>query len=332
MEGTEILQGQNEKYRIAQRRPFAYGRISVLYEGVDEQHNAVCLKLYRDMPTNQLGNEAYEEFITELKAQSSLKHHNIIHIIDFGSSSGDESGPFVVYPLCTGGNLREFCNERSYIPLVEALQILEQIAKAIDFAHSSGFIHGDIKPENVLFPSDRYHVLLADFGISRFFPIEETVATTAVGIASGTTAYLSPEQIEHNRQNTRSDLYSFGLLAYELLTGRLPFNRDTPLYSQMKAKIEGNLIDISDANPKLPPAVAKAFRSILNTDGHQRPESASTFCRMLRGEKVTIGKPSIRAVSNPLDPRIKVALITAVIGAIAAIIVAAIKVLPELLK
>ncbi len=221
--------------------------------------------------------------------------------------------------------------EKPYLPVAEALAYLEQIAMAVDHAHSCGFIHGDVKPENVLFENNRSHPLLSDFGMSRYFP--RTAAITVTG-AGGTPAYLSPEQIADSQQSPRSDIYSLGLVAHELLTGKLPFDLSAPAFRQMKAKVDGQLAEPRDANPNLSDTVVSALRCALQRDRDLRPKTAVEFCRMLRGDTA----PTVPTASkskgfwSSLDDKLKIALITGLIAAVAGIITALIKIVPELIK
>lgn len=294
-DATDFLEGQVNRYKLTGRRPFAYGRISVLYKGVDFDRNPVCLKLFKEMPMSpevEIGEPA--EFFSELGAQQRLQHRNILQILDYGRGTEEDPGPFIAYPFCKGGSLRSLMTGRTYVPLTEAVPILTQIATAIDFAHNNGFIHGDIKPENILFLEAASHVLLSDFGMSRHFPITEHVSSVRRYPIAGASAYLSPEELERGDQSIRSDIYSFGVVAYELLTGSLPFDMSVPLYTQMHAKISGNLIDPRKANPSLPVTVGLALECALQADPHYRPHSAEHLCHMLAGEQVfEVKKPDI---------------------------------------
>jgi len=147
-------------------------------------------------------------------------------------------------------------------------------------------IHGDIKPENVLLSSDRLTAFLADFGIAQNFGVMELMATTTINVGrGGSSAYLSPEQLSENKQSTKSDIYAFGLVAYELLTGRLPFDISAPPFEQMLARVSGNLLDPRKANPALSEGVAEALLRALSRDPAARPQTAIAFCNLLAPAK-----------------------------------------------
>ena len=225
---------------------------------------------------------------------------------------------FLVLPFVEGGNLRQLIRNRDFVPLSEALPILGQIAAAIDMAHARGVIHGDVKPENILLSADKSHAYLCDFGMAKYFAIEESISTatesmlprvernesmavTSGAPMAGSTAYLSPEQIESGAQSPRSDIYSLALLTYELLTRRLPFDISVGAFQQMKAKVEGKLIDPGSANPYLSPATRAALLRGLALNPDDRPSSATELC-----EELSATKPSSPGAALPMSRRSEV--------------------------
>jgi serine/threonine-protein kinase len=345
------LQGINGIYLINDLQPFAYGRISVLFKGMDQNQGSVCIKIFRYPPRAPGERSLMNEFIRELTAQKALKHPHILPIVDFGRETSEEPAPFLILPLCEKGDLRHFMKSKSFIPFEEALPVLQQVALAIDFAHKSGFIHGDIKPENILFLEDVSHCYLSDFGMSKYFSIEEAISTVEPYVGGGSTSYLSPEQIADGKQFPSSDIYSFAMVAYELLTGCLPFDISVPPFKQMVQKIEGTLIDPNDANPALSTEARSALLKALEPSPKKRPSSASEFCQMLitgvsietiPNERVTttiknnvktdIKQRRLKNFWTSLEPTTKVAIITAIIAAIAGIITAIIQIIPALRK
>lgn len=323
---NELLTGRVSNYEITQRRPFALGNDSALYLGKSIEGAEVCIKLFRVPPETETAENSTEEFINEIQAQHKLKHQNILSILDYGEQAEHEAGPFIVYPFCDKGTLRKIIKEKPYLPITEALTYLEQISLAIDYAHSCGFIHGDLKPENILFKSNRIHPLLCDFGMSRYFPRRAEISLAPD--AGGTLEYLSPEQIEGGQQSQRSDIYSLGLVAHELLTGKLPFDTSATAFMQMQSKVSGQLEDPSIANPNLSKTVISALKSALEKDPNLRPKTAGEFCKMLRGEiNAKENKFSIPIKFwQVLDMKFKVAVIVALIGALATIVAAFINV------
>lgn len=333
MSESSLLQGRIGTYKIKGIRPFAFGRITVLFEATDQNGSSVCVKVFRGPPANARGESLTEEFLREISVHQRVRHPNILPILDFGNEEGKEPRLFLVLPFCRGGNLRELMKEKDFLPPAEALPILGQVGSAIDHAHGCGVIHGDIKPENILLSGDRSYVYLTDFGISKYFAIEERISTAVPSMAAGSTAYLSPEQIDEGSQSPRSDIYSFAVVAYELLTGSLPFDVRTGSYRQMQAKVSGNLIDPVVANPAISEGTRVALLQGLKVDRKERPRSAVDFCQMLGGAKEPVRTPPgrVSAFWESLQPMSKVALVTAIITALTAIITAAIAIIPGLM-
>lgn len=264
---------------VADPTPFAYGRSSVLLRATGDGGAQLCIKLFSHVQGDTWDNVA--AFEREVTAQSQLSHPHILPVLDYGLRSRPHGSPFVVFPYCAGGNLRGLLRERRYHPLGAVLPLLEQLASALDFAHGSGYVHGDVKPENMLFSADRRHAFLSDFGMSNVFAAQERFSTVVPGPQGGTTAYFSPEQISENQQTPLSDIYAFALTAYELLTGRLPFDPNLPTFKQMIAKVKGEVTDPRRFNPQIGDHARAALLAGLQVDPLQRPRSATQFCHLL---------------------------------------------------
>jgi hypothetical protein len=280
MADSAVLQGHSSSYRLKSDRPAFLGRVSVLYLAEDVQTGtAVLIKTFRPEIAEP---GAIESFYAELDALQALRHPHILPILDHGESIAGQGPYFIALPHCGGGNLRRSLTGAQFVPVASASPLLRQVGGAIDHAHGQGVIHGDIKPENILLSADRGTAFLADFGIARHFAVLERVASTVANAAAiGTSAYLSPEQLSENKQSTKSDIYAFALVAYELLTGRLPFDIAAPPFKQMLARVSGNLLHPREANPALSDDVSKALLQALHRDPAARPRSAIAFCNLL---------------------------------------------------
>lgn len=202
----------------------ASGGTSTVYRGLDTRlDRPVAVKV---MDSRYAGDEQFlTRFQREARAVARLKDPGLVAVYDQGL---DARHPFLVMELIEGGTLRELLAERGPMPPYAVAAVLRPVLGGLAAAHRAGLVHRDVKPENVLI-SDDGDVKIADFGLVR--------AVAAAGITStsvilGTVAYLSPEQVRHgppNRASPCSDVYSAGILTYELLTGRTPFTGDSPL-------------------------------------------------------------------------------------------------------
>ncbi|HVD02087.1 MAG TPA: serine/threonine-protein kinase [Candidatus Dormibacteraeota bacterium] len=158
-------------------------------------------------------------FLREAKALRRMNHPNVVQVLDTGEAEGM---PFMVFDYVPGGSLADHMADGP-IPLGDALRLLDGIAKGLDYAHGCGIIHRDVKPANVLLDTAGVPVI-ADFGLARLL---EQPSATATGMFAGTPAYMSPEQAEGQAITPASDQYSLAAMAYELLTGQVPFPGDT---------------------------------------------------------------------------------------------------------
>jgi serine/threonine-protein kinase len=204
----------------------ASGGMSTVYRGLDVRlDRPVALKV---MDSRYSGDQQFlTRFQLEARAVARLKDPGLVAVYDQGL---DARHPFLVMELVEGGTLRELLAERGPMPPHAVVAVLRPVLGGLAAAHRAGLVHRDVKPENVLI-SDDGDVKIADFGLVR--------AVAAAGITSssvilGTAAYLSPEQVRDGSASPRSDVYSAGILTYELLTGRTPFTGDTALSIAMQ--------------------------------------------------------------------------------------------------
>jgi tetratricopeptide (TPR) repeat protein len=217
------------KYRIIEE--IGRGGMAVVYKAVHPVLGRyVAIKVLP--PQFTFEKKFVERFRREATAASTLNHPNIVIIHDVDQ---EDDIHYIVMEYLEGQPLSELIKEQGSLPLSRALKIMHQISSALDYAHSLGFVHRDIKPSNIIIgPED--HATLTDFGIVR---TADGTSVTKEGAPIGTPEYMSPEQCDGKQADSRSDIYSLGVVLYEMLTGQVPFTADTPLvvmYQQVNKK------------------------------------------------------------------------------------------------
>jgi serine/threonine-protein kinase len=215
-----------------------------------------------------------ERFHREAKAISRLDHSNILTIYDYGEQDG---WTYMVSPYIGGGTLTARLRRGPW-SVSEALTILEPLASALDYAHAEGLVHRDVKPSNVLF-TERDRLVLTDFGIARM--VESSTLLSQAGLIVGTPMYMSPEQAEGHPAGPVSDLYSLGVVAYEMLTGRPPFVGETPL-ALLRAHVDKPLPPPRSLNPAVTDMVEAVLLKILAKDPDDRYASGAQLISALR--------------------------------------------------
>jgi serine/threonine protein kinase len=195
------------------------------YEAALDRH--VALKV---LPGEFLHDQDFSErFNREARLIAKLEHPNIIPIYNFGIDQASHT-PWISLRLISGGALSSSIKQRR-LGLDRVVDIIQGAASALDYAHSRGVVHRDVKPQNILL-DEAGRVYLADFGIAKMF--EGTSALTQAGMITGTPQYMAPEQATGQQLDNRADIYALGVVAYEMLTGRVPFTADTPIAVLMK--------------------------------------------------------------------------------------------------
>ena len=214
-------------------------------------------------------------FLREAQAISRLSHPNILPLIEFGE---DQGMLYLVMPLAREGTLRDLIKQRNGpLPPEEAIPLFIQLCNAVQYAHEQGIVHRDLKPQNVLL-QQRTHVLLADFGIARDSSVDTNLTATGTGI--GTVEYMAPEQAI-GQADARSDIYSLGIVLYQLLTGNVPYSGSTPFQILLKHTNE-QLPDPRAFNPSLPAEMVEVLRIALAKQGQNRFQSAQALARAVQ--------------------------------------------------
>ncbi|HLY26417.1 MAG TPA: serine/threonine-protein kinase, partial [Aggregatilineales bacterium] len=210
--------------------------------------------------------EFEKRFQREAEAIASLSHPFILKVFDYGQQ-GDQV--YLVTELLKGGSLADAIRKEPLSP-ESAGRTLDQIASALDYAHERGIIHRDLKPANVLL-DEKGNAHLTDFGIAKI--LSENNTLTQSGAAIGTPAYMSPEQWQGTALDARADVYALGVVLFEMLTGKLPFQADTA-YSMMHLHVNEPIPSIRQVRPDLPAAVETIINKALAKNREERFASA----------------------------------------------------------
>ncbi len=234
----------------------------------------VAIKIIAPNLTND--PEIVRRFRDEARRTARLEHPNIVPIYGFGQA--DNGSLYIIMRYVDGLTLQQLLARERPFAISRAIDLVRQVAEALDYAHTRGVIHRDIKPSNILVEiGDR--VTLVDFGIARALG---EVSTTGLGLVVGTPQYLSPEQVRGEPHiDGRADLYSLGLVLYELLAGRSPFNISEP-GAMYHAHLAQPIPPPTEFRPGIPPAVVNVVMTALAKDRTQRYPSASDFLDALR--------------------------------------------------
>jgi len=242
------------------------GGMGAVYKARDtELDRLIALKVIR--PDIARHPEALARFRQELLTARQVSHKNVVRIFDIGEGDGIK---FITMEYVPGRDLRSILADRGKLPVSEALPIVRQICSALEAAHAEGVIHRDLKPGNVM-REEQGRIVVMDFGLAR--SLEDTAKMTQTGALLGTVEYMSPEQALASKLDARSDLFTIGLIFYELLTGNTPYRADSGLASLVK-RTQERAIPVIEVDPSLPKPVSDMVAKCLERDPAQRFQSA----------------------------------------------------------
>lgn len=249
------------------------GGMAMVYRARDLMlERPVALKILRQ---DYSDNEPFRErFRLEARAAANLSHPNIVTVHDFGY---DDDRLYLVMEYVPGTDLKTILRERVKLPVTEAVNLIIQAAAGIGYAHRAGLIHCDVKPHNILVTPDQ-RVKVTDFGIARAMASIEPDEKSDV--VWGSPLYFSPEQASGLAPSPASDVYSLGVVLYELVTGRLPFNHTDPAEL---ARLHREVLPVPPRklNPEIPPDLEQIILKVLSKEPAARYRTADQFGRVL---------------------------------------------------
>ncbi len=258
------------RFQIIEER--GRGGMAVVYKAYDSiLQRTVALKVL--LPLLAANEEFTRRFRREAITAANLRHPNVVVIYDVGSH---ENFQYIVMEYLEGLTLQQEIQQRGALPMSRVMSILRQLAGALDYAHQQGLVHRDVKPANVIIGAQD-QATLTDFGLVKAAGGRRI---TGEGAAIGTLKYMSPEQAAGKEADSRSDLYSLGVVIYEMLVGETPFTGTTP-YQTLHNLMYKPPPPLSERNPRISPAVERVVLRALSKDPRQRFGAAGEFAQAL---------------------------------------------------
>jgi len=275
------------KFRIDQR--IGRGGMGAVYRARDVRLDRdVAIKVVRaDLLASP---EARRRFRREAQLVARLQHPSIVSIFDYGTLQ--DGGAYLVMELVRGEDLRRILTREGRLPAARAARILSNVCGAIDVAHRAGILHRDLKPENVLMTGSESEIKVLDFGVAKLLAAADderradgnpSTMVTVEGTIVGTPAYMAPEQLRGEPLDARSDVFSLGVLAFEMLTGELPFGRGSLADIVLRqARGVPPLRADGAGGHEIAPALETAVQAALQLDAALRPVSPTAFAGLVQ--------------------------------------------------
>lgn len=288
------------RYRLLEK--LGEGGMAIVYKAFDTRlETEVAVKVIRtERLTEETKDRALKRFEREAKALARLTHPNIVKVMDYGEHEGK---PYLVMPYLPGGTLKQKMGKP--VPWSESSRILLPIIEALEFSHSQGMVHRDVKPSNILLTHGG-QPMLTDFGIAKILDNEETMDLTGTSAAVGTPEYMAPEQTTAKSVDHRADIYALGVVIYEMVTGRKPFQADTPM-AVLIMHARDPLPSPKAYIPDLPQAVENILIKTLAKRPEDRFQSMAELASAIRGVDGS-GEKSVTATDHPGKPEKKLAI------------------------
>src|SRR5947209_8650212 len=273
MRGTMQIEVLGERYQL--QDPIGRGGMATIYRGRDmRMDRTVAIKVLREVYSTD--SKFVKRFQQEAKAASSLQHPNIVQVYDYGQTDGNY---FIVMEYINGTDLRRYLRSRGVLAVDRAIIIAHDVALGLGAAHRRGIVHRDVKPQNILVGKDG-SIKLTDFGIASVYKDINAERLTTTGMTLGTVQYYAPEQAPGEIVQPAADVYALGIVMYEMLAGRTPFDGETPVAVAMQ-HIQDSPTPPSVYNPKIPPALEQIILRCLEKAPEMRFRDGSALARAL---------------------------------------------------
>ncbi len=278
----------DDRYEIVKR--LAGGGMATVYVATDQRlSRTVAVKVMRESVSSDA--EFVTRFDAEARAAAHLSHPNVVSVFDQGHDLGR---PYIVMEYIDGHTLRNLITREAPMDPLRALDIFEPVVAALAAAHNAGIIHRDVKPENVLI-SSRGQIKVADFGLAR--AVTAATHTGTAGVVIGTVSYIAPELVMHGKADTRSDVYSAGIMLYEMLTGVKPHRGESPIqvaYSHVHSDVGPPSAEVSSSwrtsSGGIPPYLDALVQTATAREREERPRDAGVLLEHLRMAREALRK------------------------------------------
>ena len=286
----ELIDG---RYQLI--RQMATGGMASIYEALDTRlDRKVAVKI---MHSHLAQDEQFvERFIREAKAAAALSHPNIVAVQDQGWNQNGTPAIFLVMEMIDGHTLREYLNEQGNLSITDGIKFLLPVLSALSAAHKIGIVHRDITPENILI-SKEGRIKIADFGLAKG-PLIGGTLTAESSVILGSVSYLSPEQVQRGVADSRSDIYSIGITAFEIFTGKKPFEGDAPIQIAYM-HVNNRVPRISTLVSGVPEKLDDLIFSATSANPDERPRDATVLYEQLS---------AISALLNPKENQLSLEL------------------------
>jgi eukaryotic-like serine/threonine-protein kinase len=290
-----VASALEDRYQVM--KELGRGGMGIVFQAFDKQlSEPVAIKILSPFLSND--PEALERLKREVSSARRVSHTNVIRIHDIGEAKGLHYVSMEYFP---GENLKDFIRKNPHLSLMQAYQIAMQICDGVEAAHRQGVVHRDLKPQNVIIDS-RNQIKIIDFGLAHSAHLK---GLTATGLIMGTPEYMSPEQVAGNRVDDRTDIYSLGIMLYELFTGRVPFTGDSAIavgFMQMKDPPPAPC----SINPQLSPKIEAVILRALEKEPGRRYTSVAELKSDL--EKAVFAPGPVTAGEAEKADRIKISI------------------------